>query len=40
MFYYIVNNEIKVMNKFSYFYDNQCKDIPEELGIDEVNLKI
>jgi hypothetical protein len=39
MIYYILNNQIKLMNKFSYFYDYQCKDIPEELGIDEVNLK-
>ena len=39
MFYYILNGEIKLMNKFSYYYDNQCKNISEELGINEVDLK-
>ena len=39
MFYYIVNSEIKLMNNFNYFYDDECKDIPKELGIKEINLK-
>ena len=39
MFYYVINTEIKLMNDFNYFYDDQCKDIPKELGIKEINLK-
>jgi len=39
IFYSIVNNEIKIMNKFSYFINNDCKEIPKELGVDEINLK-
>ena len=39
IFFYIFNSEIKLMNKFNYFYDDKCKDIPEELGINEINLK-
>ena len=39
IFYYIVNNEIKIKNKFSYFIKNDCKEISKELGVDEINLK-
>ena len=39
MFYYIVNAEIKLMDKYSYYYDDKCKDIPKELGVNEVTLK-
>jgi len=39
LFYYIVNNEIKLIDKFNYYYDNTCKNIPKELGLNEVNLK-
>jgi len=39
IFYSIVNNEIKIKNKFNYFINNDCKEIPRELGVDEINLK-
>jgi len=39
IFYSMVNNEIKIMNKFDYFINDDCKEIPKELGINEVNLK-
>ena len=39
IFYSIVNNEIKIKNKFSYFINNDCKEIPKELGVNEINLK-
>ena len=39
IFYSIVNNEIKIKNKFNYFVNNDCKKIPKELGINEINLK-
>ena len=39
IFYSIVNNEIKIKNKFSYFINNDCTKIPKELGINEINLK-
>jgi len=39
IFYSIVNNEIKIMNKFDYFINDDCKEITKELGINEVNLK-
>ena len=39
IFYSIVNNEIKVKSKFTYFINNDCKQIQKELGVDEINLK-
>jgi len=39
IFYSIVNNEIKIKNKFNYFINNDCTKIPKELGINEINLK-
>jgi hypothetical protein len=39
IFYSMVNNEIKIKNKFSYFINNDCKEITKELGVDEINLK-
>ena len=35
----IVNNEIKIKNKFSYFINNDLKEIKNELGVYEINLK-
>jgi hypothetical protein len=37
--YYMINNEIKLLDKFDYFIKNDCKEIPKELEINETNLK-
>ena len=39
LFSYIINNGIKLMDTFDYFIVNDCGDIPEELGLNEINLK-
>ena len=36
---YVINNEIKLMDKFSYFDRKGCQIISKELSLDEVNLK-
>ena len=35
----MINNEIKLIDKFDYFVNNDCKVVPNELGINEINLK-
>jgi len=39
LFSYIINNGIKLMDTFDYFIVNDCGKIPEELGLNEINLK-
>ena len=39
LFYYMVNCGIKLMNSFDYFIQNDCNEIPKELGLKEINLK-
>ena len=39
LFYYLVNNGIKIMDTFDYFVDNNCNEISKELGLNEINLK-
>ena len=36
--YYMINNEIKLLDQFDSFVDNNCQEIPKELGIKEINL--
>ena len=37
--YYLINNEIKLLDKFDTFVNNNCESIPNELGLKEINLK-
>ena len=37
--YYMINNEIKLLDKFDDFVDNSCKEIPKESDINKINLK-
>ena len=36
---YIINCGIKLMDHYSYFNSSSCKEIPKELGLNEINLK-
>ena len=37
---FLINNEIKVLQKYSYFTNStECKNIPKELGLNEIDLK-
>ena len=39
MFSYIINNQIKLLDKFDYFHNTNCETIKTELGLQEINLK-
>ena len=39
IFAYIINNSIKLLNKIDDFKNNNCEDISEEIGLDELNLQ-
>ena len=39
IFFYIINNGIKLMDSFDIFVKNECKEIPKQLGLYEINLK-
>ena len=39
IFFYIINNGIKLLDKFEYFIGRNCKAIPKQLGLNEINLK-
>ena len=38
-FSYIINNGMKILDQFDYFIKNNCEEIPNELGLNETNLK-
>jgi len=35
---FLINSIIKIMDRYDYFIDNSCGDIPKELGLNETNL--
>jgi len=35
---FLINSIIKILDRFDYFIDNSCGDIPKELGLNETNL--
>ena len=37
--YYMINNEIKLLDKFDDFVNNNCEIIEKELNIEQINLK-
>ena len=40
LFLFLINNIIKILDQFTYFTNaSTCKEIPKELGLNEINLK-